>query len=138
MVGFWSSRESKAFEAAVEKATSPMIPAGHEDIAQNLEVCDQVRAKSVSAQEAMRVLKARLEHANPNVQILALGVRCAIHTVGRPMHQERGGPLFCRGRIHGIHGRICHPSAAPPCLLATGQGKDAAAVSYTHLRAHET
>ena len=65
MVGFWASRESRAFEAAVAKATSPMIPAGHEDIAQNLEVCDQVRAKAVPPQEAARVLQQRLTDPTP-------------------------------------------------------------------------
>lgn len=83
MVGFWASRESRAFEAAVAKATSPMIPAGHEDIAQNLEVCDQVRAKAVPPHEAARVLQQRLTDPNANVQILTLGVR-----MHRPTHTQ--------------------------------------------------
>jgi growth factor-regulated tyrosine kinase substrate len=57
-----------------DKATSELVPAGSEDIALNLEICDQIRSKSVSAKDAMRALKRRLNHKNPNVQLLALSV----------------------------------------------------------------
>ena len=63
-------------ELRAEKATSELLPAGSEDIALNLEICDQIRSKAVPAKDAMKSLKARLNHKNPNVQLLALGVRC--------------------------------------------------------------
>lgn len=59
---------------AVDKATSELIPNGSEDVALNLEICDQIRSKSAPAKDAMRALKRRLNHKNPNVQLLALGL----------------------------------------------------------------
>lgn len=72
-LGAWLWGTSQ-LDDAVDKATSELMPAGSEDIALNLEICDQIRSKSVSAKEAMRALKRRLNHKNPNVQLLALGL----------------------------------------------------------------
>lgn len=65
-----------------EKATSEFLPAAQEDVATNLEICDLVRSKQVSARDAMRAIKRRLTHRNPNVQLLALGV-CGAADSGR-------------------------------------------------------
>ncbi|KAF9235859.1 ubiquitin binding protein [Melanogaster broomeanus] len=56
------------------KATSELIPSGSEDVALSLEICDQIRSKAAPAKDTMRALRRRLNHKNPNVQLLALGL----------------------------------------------------------------
>ncbi|KAG9124339.1 Vacuolar protein-sorting-associated protein 27, partial [Ceratobasidium sp. 392] len=68
---FWGP---SVFDEAVDKATSELLPSGSEDIALSLEICDQIRSKSVQPRDAMRAIKRRLDHKNPNVQLLALGL----------------------------------------------------------------
>ncbi|KAH6905797.1 vacuolar protein sorting-associated protein 27 [Coprinopsis sp. MPI-PUGE-AT-0042] len=72
-LGAWIWGTSQ-LDDAIDKATSELLPAGSEDIALNLEICDQIRSKSAPAKDAMKALKRRLNHKNPNVQLLALSL----------------------------------------------------------------
>ncbi|GJJ69492.1 hepatocyte growth factor-regulated tyrosine kinase substrate [Entomortierella parvispora] len=69
----WFSTTSPLDEQ-IDKATSENLPAGTEDLALNLEICDQIRSKQVSPKDATKALKRRISHKNPNVQLLALGL----------------------------------------------------------------
>ncbi|KAF9391822.1 Vacuolar protein-sorting-associated protein 27 [Podila verticillata] len=67
-------RGTSPIDELVEKATSENLPAGSDDLALNLEICDQIRSKQVSPKDAAQALKRRIGHKNPNVQLLALGL----------------------------------------------------------------
>ncbi|KZO99644.1 VHS-domain-containing protein [Calocera viscosa TUFC12733] len=66
---FWGA---SPFDELADKATSELLPVGGSDIALNLEICDHIRSKSVTPLAAMRSIKRRVDHKNPNVQLLAL------------------------------------------------------------------
>ncbi|KAF9984734.1 Vacuolar protein-sorting-associated protein 27 [Modicella reniformis] len=67
-------RGASPVDELVDRATSENLPAGAEDLALNLEICDQIRSRQVLPKDAARALKRRISHNNPNVQLLALGL----------------------------------------------------------------
>ncbi|GAN02088.1 vacuolar protein sorting-associated protein 27 [Mucor ambiguus] len=70
MGSFWWG--SNGLDELIEKATSELLPAGQVDLALHLEISDQIRSKKVNAKDAMRSLKQRLNHKNPNVVMSTL------------------------------------------------------------------
>lgn len=92
-----------------DKATSPLLPIGTQDIPTSLEIADEIRAKVVQPKVAVASLKRKVGDKNPNVQKLALGVSLAVicflellhstATSGRtlPLSRDRAPPT-ARGR----------------------------------------
>lgn len=60
--------------SSTDKATAEELPLGGENLELNFEISDAIRSKTVVAKDAMRSIKRRLNHKNPNVQLLALSV----------------------------------------------------------------
>ncbi|KAI7908204.1 uncharacterized protein BX663DRAFT_528698 [Cokeromyces recurvatus] len=71
-MSFWWGQS--AIDELVEKATSEFLPAGQVDLALHLEISDHIRSKKVTAKDAMRSLKQRLHHKNPNVILATLSL----------------------------------------------------------------
>ncbi|KAH6580445.1 hypothetical protein BASA82_001095 [Batrachochytrium salamandrivorans] len=72
MASLFGSLLANPFDDLVEKATSEHIPVGTDDLVLSLNIADKIKSKEVPAKTAVLSLKRRINHRNPNVQILAL------------------------------------------------------------------
>ncbi|KAK6094446.1 Vacuolar protein-sorting-associated protein 27 [Batrachochytrium dendrobatidis] len=72
MTSLFGNLLSNPFEDLVDKATSENLPVGTDDIVSNLDIADKIKSKEVSAKTAIQSFKRRINHKNPNVQLLAL------------------------------------------------------------------
>jgi hypothetical protein len=58
----------------IAKATSENLPIGSDVPGTSFEIADKIKSKEVTPKAAIASIKRRLNHQNPNVQILALNV----------------------------------------------------------------
>ena len=92
------------FAKCIDEATSEYIPAAQEDLALNLEITDMIKSKRVAAKDAMRYLKQRLLHPNPNVQLLTLQLvdKC-VKNGGKHFLVELAGREFVDDLVGMMH-----------------------------------
>lgn len=91
------------FDTLVDEATSELIPNAQEDLVKNFEICDSIRGRAIPPSTALKSIKRRLLHYNPNVQLLALKLCDAVvKNGGRLVVREMAGRDFvdcCLGII---------------------------------------
>ncbi|GAA5897435.1 uncharacterized protein JCM6883_006697 [Sporobolomyces salmoneus] len=76
MTSWWGSTPAQTeFDTLLEKTTSDLLPSSTPvDLAQSLQLADLIRSASVPPPASSKSLLKRLQHSNPNVQLLALQV----------------------------------------------------------------
>ncbi|BGP50238.1 Vacuolar protein-sorting-associated protein 27 [Rhodotorula kratochvilovae] len=76
MAFLWGpSAQQQEWDQLIDKTTSDLLPANsHVDLATALHLADLLRSAQVPAAHATKSLVQRLQHPNPNVQLLALEV----------------------------------------------------------------
>ena len=65
---------SNQFDSIIEEATSENTVIGTENIALYLDIADKIKAKNMTTKQFISGIRKRLNHKNPNVQILALSL----------------------------------------------------------------
>ncbi|ORY97527.1 hypothetical protein BCR43DRAFT_489928 [Syncephalastrum racemosum] len=98
------------FDELIDKATSELIPANQVDLAAQFAICDEIRSKKVNPREAMRAIKRRLEHKNPNVQLATLSLLDAcVKNGGNPFVREVASREFMEALTSCLHSPTgCH------------------------------
>ncbi|KAL8293351.1 hypothetical protein RQP46_000052 [Phenoliferia psychrophenolica] len=89
----WASPAQTAFDGLLEKTTSDLLPSSTPpDLLATLQLADLIRSSSIPPAAATKSLLSRLQHANPNVQLLALAVLdICIKNGGTPFLTQVGG-----------------------------------------------
>ena len=65
----------------IDKATHENTPIGTENMMEWIQIADQIKSKSINAKVALKSIKARLSHKNPNVQLMSLKVFITMFTL---------------------------------------------------------
>eukprot|EP00126_Sphaerothecum_destruens_P015854 Sdes_comp9922_c0_seq1m1464 len=81
------------FERILEKATSELLV--EPDWASNLELCDMIRGEDATAKDAIKSVRRRLQHRNPNVVLLTLtALETIVKNCGVEVHREISSKSF--------------------------------------------
>ncbi|KAI7877477.1 ubiquitin binding protein [Lichtheimia hyalospora FSU 10163] len=107
MVSLWWSQS--ALDDQIDKATSELLPNNQEDIALHFTISDNIRSKRVNSKEAMRSLKRRLQHKNPNVQLAALSLTdTCVKNAGDAFVREIASREFMETLTMILHSSDCN------------------------------
>lgn len=122
--------------SCTERATSEYIPAAQEDLTLNLEITDVIKSKRVAPKDAMRALKFRLRHNNPNVQLLTLqlldkcvkngGKHFLVEVAGREFVDEVVSMMDDEeyGHVRRVDAKACHHVKLFLCVGVQSRGAE--------------